>query len=262
MTTLLLCAGAVVMVSMLAMWLLSLQQHNFSYVDLGWALNFLCLALLYGLLGTGDPVRRMLICGMYAVWSARLAWHLGTRIIGQPEEGRYLQLRAEWSVRGKLNFRFLVFFQFQALLNLLLSLPMLLTVISTAAGMQPLEFIGCGFWLLGFSGESLADAQLRHFKRDPAHRGKVCMVGLWGWSRHPNYFFEWIIWVGYALFALASPYGWLCLVLPLLMLHFLINVTGIKPTEAQALRSRGEAYRHYQRTVSAFIPLPRKQERP
>ncbi|MGD9843275.1 MAG: DUF1295 domain-containing protein, partial [Steroidobacteraceae bacterium] len=232
---------------------------NFSYIDLGWSANFVLLALIYGMLGEGDLTRRVLICAMYALWGVRLALHLATRIIGEPEEGRYVQLRSEWGRKGSMNLKFLGFFQFQALLNIILGLPMLLAVMNSAEQLMALEIVGAAVWALGLLGETIADAQLNAFKRNANNKGKVCAVSLWGWSRHPNYFFEWTIWIGYTLFALASPYGWLCLVLPLLMLHFLLNVTGVKATEEQALRSKGEAYRHYQATVSAFIPLPPKR---
>jgi len=105
-------------------------------------------------------------------------------------------------------------------------------------------------------GEGIADAQLRRFKADPANRGLVCRVGLWGWSRHPNYFFDWLIWCAFVLLALGSPWGWVTVVSPALMLYFLLRVTGIPATEAHALRSRGAAYVQYQREVSAFVPLP------
>jgi steroid 5-alpha reductase family enzyme len=105
-------------------------------------------------------------------------------------------------------------------------------------------------------GEGTADAQLRRFKADPANRGQVCRVGLWGWSRHPNYFFDWLIWCAFVLLALGSPHGWATLGSPLLMLYFLLRVTGIPATEAHALRSRGAAYQRYQQEVSAFVPLP------
>jgi steroid 5-alpha reductase family enzyme len=260
MLTLLVIGATAVVAVMLSLWLLGLKQRNFSYVDIGWSANFALLALIYGVMGNGDPLRRLLICGMFALWGTRLALHLATRIIGEPEEGRYVQLRAEWGgtnqYGGSVNLKFLGFFQFQALLNVVLALPMLFAVVNPAAQLHELEIIGCAVWLTGLVGESIADAQLKQFKRNMANKGKVCDVGLWGWSRHPNYFFEWTIWIGYALFALASPYGWLCLALPVLMLHFLINVTGVKATEEQALRSKGDAYRHYQRTVSRFIPVP------
>ena len=78
--------------------------------------------------------------------------------------------------------------------------------------------------------------------------------GLWRYSRHPNYFFEWLVWIAYAMFALASPWGWISLACPAVMLYFLLRVTGIPATEAQALKSRGDDYREYQRTTSAFVP--------
>ena len=259
MLTLLIIGTAAVIVVMALLWGLGVRQHNFSYVDLGWSANFILLAVVYGWLGDGDPIRRALFCGMYAVWALRLTLHLATRILGEPEEGRYVQLRAEWGVSGYLNLKFFGFFQFQALLNILLGLPLLLAVTNTDPSLRGLEIAGWVIWAISLLGESVADVQLKKFKQDPNNRGKVCDIGLWGWSRHPNYFFEWMIWISYAVFALASPWGWLCLGLPVLMLHFLINVTGIKATEEQALRSKGEAYRQYQREVSAFIPLPRKK---
>ena len=116
---------------------------------------------------------------------------------------------------------------------------------------------------LAIVGEAVADAQLRAWKRDPAHRGQVCDVGLWGWSRHPNYFFEWLIWLAYLTWSLAYPWGAIAVVAPALMLASLFKVTGIPATEAQCLRSRGDAYRGYQRRVSRFVPwFPRRQPGP
>jgi steroid 5-alpha reductase family enzyme len=241
---------------MTLLWWLGVQRHNFGYVDIGWAVNFMLLAAIYGWFGSGDPGRKVLICGMFGLWSLRLTLHLLARIVGKPEEGRYVQLRREWAGTGRLNLKFFGFFQFQALLNVILSLPILLAVSNAAPRVLGWETAGLLVWSLGLAGEAIADWQLARFKRDPAKRGTVCSQGLWGWSRHPNYFFEWVIWIGYALFALGSPYGWLCLALPLLMLYFLLCVTGVKPTEEQGLRSKGVAYRDYQRRVSAFVPLP------
>jgi steroid 5-alpha reductase family enzyme len=128
-----------------------------------------------------------------------------------------------------------------------------------AAAIRPLEWLGLAIWIAGLAGESVADRQLARFKADAQNRGRVCEAGLWRYSRHPNYFFEWTIWVAYATFALASPpWGYAALAMPALMLHFLFNVTGVRATEAQALRSKGEAYREYQRRTSAFVPLPRR----
>jgi steroid 5-alpha reductase family enzyme len=253
---------AVVSAIMVGLWLLGLRYRNFSYVDIGWSANFTVLAVLYASLTEGWAVRRWLIAAMVAFWSVRLAAHLATRILGEPEEGRYVQLRSEWGATGNLNAKFLAFFLFQGLLNVFLILPLLLACLDPTPGLRPLEWAGIAVWAIGLLGESLADRQLAAFKRDPGNRGKVCAVGLWRYSRHPNYFFEWTIWIGYALFALASPFGWIGLGAPLLMLHFLVNVTGVKATEEQALRSRGDAYRDYQATTSAFVPLPPKKRQP
>lgn len=246
----------VVLLIMTILWLLGLRFRNFSYVDIGWSANFAVLAVLYASLADGWPLRRWLIAGMFTFWGVRLAAHLATRILGEPEEGRYVRLREEWGQKGNVNAKFLGFFLFQGLLNVFLILPLLLASLNPTPALHAFEIAGVAVWVLGLAGESLADGQLAAFKRDPANRGKVCNTGLWRYSRHPNYFFEWTIWIGYALFALASPFGWIAIAMPLLMLHFLVNVTGVKPTEEQALRSRGDAYRAYQATTSAFFPLP------
>jgi cyclopropane-fatty-acyl-phospholipid synthase len=177
------------------------------------------------------------------------------RLHGAAEEGRYQQLRVEWAGRW-LDLKFLVFFMAQGALNLLLALPLWLVTQNPAPRLSPLEWAAAALWLVALCGESLADRQLTKFKRQPASAGRVCDVGLWNWSRHPNYFFEWLVWVAYALFALASPHGWLALICPAVMLYLLLRVTGVKPAEQQALRSRGAAYRAYQARVPAFVPRP------
>jgi steroid 5-alpha reductase family enzyme len=116
------------------------------------------------------------------------------------------------------------------------------------------ELAGLALWAVALAGESVADAQLARFKRDPANRGQVCRTGLWGRSRHPNYFFEWLLWCAFALMATGTPWGWVSWSAPALMLYFLLRVTGIPLTEKQAVASKGDAYRTYQREVSAFVP--------
>lgn len=256
---LLVVGTAVVAALMFGLWVLGIRNRNFSYVDIGWSLNFVLLAALYGTLSPGDVTRRTLIGAMFAAHGLRLGWHLARRIIGEPEEGRYVQLRKEWGASGNLHLKFLAFFQFQALLNIVLTLPLLIACFNLEPHLQMLEIAAAVLFAVALAGETLADAQLAAFKRNATSRELVCDVGLWRYSRHPNYFFEWLIWVAYALFALASPYGWIALAMPLLMLHFLLNVTGVKATEEQALRSRGQRYREYQRRTSRFIPwIPRR----
>ena len=251
-----LVGASLVFALMFALWLLHLRVKNASVVDPGWAFGLAIIALTYAFMGPGYFWRRWLAAMMAAVWGLRLGTHLWRRIAGKPEEGRYQQLRKEWG--ENIAWKFLVFFEMQALLDVFLSTPFLIVSLNTHAGIQPLEYAGLALWLLALIGESVADSQLAAFQRQSAKPAAVCQRGLWNYSRHPNYFFEWMIWVAWALFALASPYGWLALGCPLLMLYLLFRVTGIPATEAQALRSKGDAYRHYQETTSSFVPWFKK----
>ena len=238
---------------MLILWLIHLPLRNASVVDPGWAGGLALLAVIYAAMAPGYQRRALLIATMAVLWGLRLAgFLLFTRVIGHPEEGRYVQLRRDWG--GNMALKFLAFFEFQALLCLLLSAPFLLATLNPEPSLSLFEYAGAALWLVAWIGESLADAQLQSFKSSPANRGTVCQVGLWRYSRHPNYFFEWLIWMAYAIFALGSPYGVAAMLAPLLMLYFLFNVTGIPATEAQAIRTKGDKYREYQRTTSAFVP--------
>jgi steroid 5-alpha reductase family enzyme len=241
------------------LYLLSRRLDNYGFVDIAWSYAFGALAAFYALLGPGWPVRRALIAAMAVVWSARLGTHLAIRVIGHhPEEdGRYKQLRLDWAANFVAKMAW--FFQMQAASVVLLGVAFLVACLNPAPALHPLEIAGAILWLVAISGEALADAQLAAFKRQPASKGRVCDVGLWHYSRHPNYFFEWLIWVAYFVFALASPWGWIAIVGPASILWLLLRVTGIPMTEEQSVRSRGDAYRRYQKTTSAFVPwFPKK----
>ncbi len=253
-----------VIASMSILFVIGRRMVNYSYVDIGWTGNFALLALLYGFCSDGFVERRWLIGTMYAIWSLRLGWHLGRRVLGHPEEGRYVELRSKWGGNGEAAFhrRMYRFYMIQAALNLILAWPMLLAMSDPRSEISPLEWAAGALWLVALIGETLADRQLNQFKANSAHQGKVCDRGLWAWSRHPNYFFEWLIWIAYALVALSVPnLGWSGLFMPAFMLYFLLKVTGIPATEAQALRSKGAAYADYQSRTSVFVPLPPRKKR-
>ena len=244
---------------MAAVFVVSLRARNFSLVDIAWSAIFTPLALLYATLAGGYGPRRALIAAMVTLWSLRLAWHLYGRIasLHPVEEGRYVQLRRDWAAH--LNRRFFLFFQAQGLLAALLSLPFLLACVDRRPALGPFEIAGAALLVVALASEAVADAQLAAFKADPRSRDRTCRAGLWRYSRHPNYFFEWLVWVAYFVFAWPSPGGGAAIYCPLLMLFFLFRVTGIPMTEEQAVRSRGDDYRDYQRTTSAFVPwFPKK----
>jgi len=242
-----------------ALFLLCRRLDNYGFVDVAWSYAFAVMAIFYAACGTGWLPRRATVATMAVLWSLRLGTHLLKRVAGHHpvEDGRYVQLRKDWA--GNFGPKMAGFFQLQAASVVLLGVPFLIPVLNPAPGYHPLEIAGAALWLLAIAGESLADAQLAAFKRDPASKGRVCDAGLWRTSRHPNYFFEWLVWVAYFVFALGSPWGWLAVIGPASILYLLLRVTGIPLTEEQSLRSKGDAYRRYQQTTSAFIPwFPKK----
>jgi steroid 5-alpha reductase family enzyme len=244
---------AVVAGLMFVLWLLHFPLGNAAIVDVGWAIGLALLALLYALHVVGYWRRTLILVPMVAIWSLRLAFYLlFARVNGQPEEGRYVELRRKWGTH--IGLKFLLFFELQALLCVVLSIPFLLAMHDPSHGSSNYENAGAMLWLIAFIGEMASDAQLARFKRDPKNKGRVCNLGLWRYSRHPNYFFEFLVWVSFALVALPAKYGYMGFLSPALILYLLLRVTGIPATEAQALRTKGDAYREYRRTTSVFIP--------
>lgn len=244
----------VVCIIMIMVWLFALKLKNAGIVDIFWSYNFPVLAFIYFLLADGYGTRKLMIMIMVCVWGLRLGTYLLIRIFAHitEEDGRYKQLRKEWA--PNVNRRFFWFFQMQAISNVALSVPFIFISVNPGTTIHFVEIVGALLWLISIIGESVADRQLQVFKTNVSNKGKVCDVGLWRYSRHPNYFFEWMIWVSYFIFACASPYGWISVFCPIVMLYLLFKVTGIPMTEEQALRSKGEAYKNYQKTTSVFIP--------
>jgi steroid 5-alpha reductase family enzyme len=233
-----------------------MRVRNVGYVDVAWAGLMAIAALLVGALGEGAELPRGLVALLGGLWGARLCLYLLTRVLHESEDGRYQALRESW---GGSASKFFVFFQMQAVVVVLFALPFV-----AAAGRHQNDLGGwtiaaISIWLVAVGGEALADRQLAAFRQDPGNLGKTCRHGLWSWSRHPNYFFEWLHWFTYVFLAVGSHLFPLSLFGPVVMLVFLYRVSGIPWTEAQALRSRGEDYRRYQQEVSAFIPWPPKR---
>jgi len=239
---------------MVLVWLWAYKIKNAGVVDIFWSYNFPVIAVILLLLAPGFETRKLLICAMVIIAGCRLGTHLAIRIVKHlgEEEGRYQQLRKEWGPNAERKFFF--FFQFQAISNVVLAVPFFIITLNTNNELSPFEYVGAGLWLISVLGEAIADAQLAAFKKDANNKGKVCDKGLWGYSRHPNYFFEWLMWTSYFVFAMGAPYGLLAIISPVIILYLLLKVTGIPATEAQSLRSKGEAFKLYQQKTSVFIP--------
>ena len=243
-------------------WFIQRQAKNAGWVDVVWSIGTGLLGIFFALapISAGDGLnqRQIIIAVLAGLWALRLAWDLGRRVAHGPEDVRYADLRKSWGARFQQ--RLFGFLQIQALASLFLGLSILLAARNPNPAIGPGDLAGIAILLIAVIGEAVGDRQLRRFKAHPEHHGKICDVGLWGLSRHPNYFFEWLGWLAYPLMAIhvdgTYPLGWLALIGPALMYWLLNYVSGIPLLEKQMLLSRGAAYRDYQQRINAFFPGP------
>ncbi len=233
------------------------RKGNFGYVDAVWSYSVGFLALLYFILGDGNTVTHWVALILTLFWSARLGSHILKRVVREEEDGRYQEMRRAWATN--LRSKAFVFFQFQAVAASIMSIAPLVLINSAATFGSIADWIGIGIALIALAGEALADRQLSRFRDNPQNKGTTCRVGLWQYSRHPNYFFEWLYWCSFPLLTLGTSIFWITLISPLILLYLILKVTGIPPTERNALKSRGNDYRNYQSDTNAFFPGPRKR---
>lgn len=235
---------------------------NAGWVDTIWTfgLGAVCVgAALVPLGPEGWPAaRQLLVAVLAATWSVRLGSHLAARSAKAGDDPRYAALRQQWGRDAPR--RMAIFLQIQALVSIPMIATVLLAAHRPAPGLGLQDVLGLALVVAGIAGEGLADRQLRAFRASKAEKGRVCDDGLWGWSRHPNYFFEWLTWVGIAVIALdvsgAYWVGWLALGGPACMYWLLVHVSGVPPLEEHMLARHGAAFRAYQARTSAFFPLP------
>ncbi len=234
------------------LYLLQLRTGDATAVDAGWAVTLALLAALYAGLGPGSLSYRVLIAVTAGLQFLRVA-SVVLRRVGHGEDRRYRDLRARWTEREEHSRASSSSTRRRPCWRSCSRRPSC-SPASTGTTRSSRRVGRRGAGLVAAVGEALADRQLRTFKADPANKGKTMRSGLWRYSRHPNYFFQWTSWVAYALIATQAPWGWLGWISPALMLYLIVFVTGIPPAEEQALRSRGDDYRRYQRETSAFVP--------
>ena len=246
-------------VLMAGAWIVQQRTGNSGWVDTIWtfALGLVGAAsALWPFADAAPNARQWLVAALVAVWSLRLGLHIAARTAGITDDPRYAAFAREWGVDSPR--RMFVFLQNQGFGSIPLVFSIFVAARFPSDLLRPQDYLGALILFAGIAGEALADAQLKRFRTDAANKGRVCDIGLWRWSRHPNYFFEWFGWLAYPVMALSPdyPWGWAALLAPAFMYWILVHVTGIPPLEAQMLRSRGERYRDYQSRTSMFFPLP------
>ena len=243
-------------------WWVQRRAGNGGWADVVWTFATGAAGVAYALVPTAGFTpgpRTWLVAILVAGWSLRLGFHVWSRTAGAThEDARYAEFRRAWG--AAFQRRMLVLLQTQALASALLTLAMLAAARNPAPFPAWSDVAGLALLFAAIAGEGVADAQLARWRADPANTGGICEAGLWAWSRHPNYFFEWLGWLAYAVIAVGpagawSP-GWIALVGPACMFGLLRYVSGVPPTEAAMAASRGARFADYQARVSPFFPLP------
>ena len=264
MTPLILAQAVVLGGVMIAAWWFQRQRGNAGWVDVFWTFATGAAAVLGALWplsgGATIPLRQAIVAAFAALWAIRLGLHLRRRVLSRPEDSRYAGFRREWGARFQM--RLFWFLQIQAAAALPLAVSGPLAARNPASGLRITDLAAVLVSAVAIVGEAIADRQLARFVSDPAHKGKVCDRGLWAWSRHPNYFFEFLGWCAWPLFAFnpAWPLGWLAVMAPVLMYWLLVHVSGIPPLEKLMRVARGDAWQAYQSKTSAFFPMPPRPE--
>lgn len=252
-------AWAAAALLMLVLWFLQYRSKNAGIVDVAWSFFTPVIGAWLILADEVDNgLRQYLIICLALAWGIRLGSYLYKRVNNETEDGRYRYMR-EYCGKYAQPVMF-IFFQIQATWTLLFALPFWAASRNASINLSWLDYLGITVWLLAMFGEWLSDRQLAQFKQQTQDRSLVCNTGLWRYSRHPNYFFEWLHWWAYVCLGYGSDYWWLSWTGLLVMYVFITRITGVPYTEQQSLRSKGDAYRQYQRTTSSFFLLPPRND--
>ena len=248
-------SGAALLIVAIVFWLLSLKRDDVSMVDSLWSLMFFLATLVYAGMTTTTGTRKTLILILVGAWALRLSIYISVRNHGHTEDYRYKEIRAN----NEPGFRyksFYIVFVFQAFLAWVICLP-LMTAISGQTAVGILDYAGITLWTIGMFFESVGDSQLSRFRAKPENAGKVLSTGLWRYSRHPNYFGNFLIWWGFYLIALSAG-GWWTIISPLLMTLLLLKVSGVALLEKDISKRRPE-YLRYIDSTNAFFPGPSRR---
>ncbi|MCP9469724.1 MAG: DUF1295 domain-containing protein [Nitrospira sp.] len=246
------------MVVMVILWFVQRRIKNAAVAEVGFCLGLVSVVAGYTVQTISGIERTLLVLMLVVLYAGRLGHYiLVNRVIGKEEDSRYRRLRKSWGSSEPFNM--FLYFQMQAVAVAVFSLPFLVVLWNPRPPTSMVELIGLLIWGIAVAGEARADRQLAQFRADPRNEGRVCRDGLWRYSRHPNYFFDWLHWWSYVVMTLGAS-GWIFTwVGPIVMGWLLLKVTGIPPNETDALERFGEEYRIYRLTTNAFIPgAPKK----
>lgn len=259
MLVVLVCAVAAALALSVA-WLIVRRTGDGGWTDVVWALSVGLIGAMAAVWPAPDavPARQSLVALLIAVWALRLGGYLAARTArASAPDPRYEDFKRAWGGWGLKAWGFLMV---QAATVVVLVVAVRAAALRPEPALDWRDALAALIVVAAVTGEAVADRQMAAFRRQSSNRGKVADTGLWAWSRHPNYFFEWLVWLAWPVMALdpGDAASWLSLPAPILMWWLLNHVSGVPLLEEQMLKSRPEAYRNYQSRVSRFLPLPPK----
>ena len=234
------------------LWLVSLRIRDVSIVDIFWGPGVAGVVDIAAWLGHAGGERATAALFLVNLWAVRLAVHIWARHKG--EDHRYAVMRQKFGPRWWW-WSLVQVFLLQAILIWFVPSPLVAAMLSHRGALTALGYLGIGLATAGLLFETAADMQLSTFRLDPANKGKVMDRGLWGWSRHPNYFGEALMWWGFFLIGFSAAHQWWTILSPLLITFLLLKVSGVTLME-DGITQRRPGYADYKRRVSSFIPLP------
>jgi steroid 5-alpha reductase family enzyme len=248
-------SAGVVLLALVVVWAIGVRMRDMSIIDIFWGPGFVLVALVTLAIGEAPFDRRRLLAVLVGFWGVRLGTYLARRNLGHGEDARYQAMRRH--VGDDFHrWAFTHVFLFQGLVLTVVSLPVQIGGnITTERVWAPQVVAGLVVWAVGLGFETIGDAQLARFKADPANAGQVMDRGLWGWTRHPNYFGDSCVWWGLWLTTLVHPVALVGAIGPAMMTYFLLRVSG-KALLERRMRKTRPGYDDYVARTSGFFPRP------
>ena len=233
---------------------ISLVNKKADIIDIYWGPSFLlsCLTLLS--INKNSTFPHLILVIIVGIWAIRLGSYLYIRNMGHPEDIRYSKMRSKYGNVGLFFINYLI----QAILIAIVSLPLQSVLSTNNLELNIISWLSGIIALAGITIEALSDKQLKAFKKDTLNNGKVMSLGLWNYSRHPNYFGNSLFWWGISIYSLSLTFELIVLISPIVMTYFLLKVSGVSMLESQIKHTK-EGYKEYIDTTSAFIILPKKK---
>ena len=237
-------------------WTLSIVLEDVGIIDIFWGIGFVVIAWVTFLQVEDRSLQSILIPVLTSIWGLRLATHLAFRNIGKPEDKRYAKMRSHNPDTFWWRSYFTVF-MLQGVILCVVSLPLQVGIRIAGPEWNAWHVMGTVIWAIGLFFEAVGDWQLAAFKAKPENDGKVLDSGLWRYTRHPNYFGDFLVWWGFFVICLACGGGWWTIISPIIMSIFLMAISGVTMTENSMKEEKPQYADYIERTNRFFPGLPK-----